>query len=238
MRMLSATLAALLLLGGCAARIAPGHVSSAQVEQATPEMTQEPKPLPKPKVSMPEIEAEQNATAAAETAAKEASAETNATAEEETVEEEVAKPRFPRSKLILSSPYKVTMKTKKFAFSDAGFLNRYDNLINVQVFTMGELTLDLVVRLDDDEICTGKLCNTKHGFNQTFLSGAYPDTLIENVLQSKPIFGGKNLKKMTKGFMQKIASKSYVIKYKVWPGNIYFKDVKNGIIIKLRKLPK
>lgn len=234
MRFILSVLALVLLLGGCAAKIAPGHIDKTEVQKATPQMSQEPEPIkpkaPEQKVSMPEIEAESNVTSAVIPQEEE-------TTFEET-EEEIAKPRFPRSQMLESSPYKVTMKTKKFAFSDTGFLNRYDNLINLQVFTMGELTLDLVVYLNKDEICTGTLCNSKHGFNQTFLSGEYPDTLIENVLQSKPIFGGKGLKKMTKGFVQKIIGKKYAIKYKIWPGNVYFKDVKNGIIIKLRKLPK
>jgi|GEM_PF-695110 len=174
--------------------------------------------------------AESNATAAPEIVA-----------EEEIVEEAVEekKPsRFAHSELITSNPYKVTMKTKKFAFSDTGFMNIYDNLINLQVFSMGKVVLDMTVSLKEDDICVGKLCNTKHGFNQTFLTGAYPDTLVENILQSKPILGGKNLKKMSKGFIQKIITPQYAIKYKIWPGNVYFKDAKNNIIIKLRKLPK
>ncbi len=237
MRMVFVIFSALLLMGGCAAKIAPGHVSQEEVQKATPEMTKEPEPVVakvhKEAETAPELVVEQNATQAGQT-----DSVTEVEEEIVTEEEDDTKPRFPRSKLIVSEPYKITMKTKKFAFSDTGFLNRYDNLINLQVFAMGEMIQDIVVYLNEDEICVGSLCNTKHGFNQTFLSGEYPDTLIENVLQSKPIFNGKGLKKMTKGFVQKIATKKYVIKYKIWPGNVYFKDVKNGIIIKLRKLPK
>jgi len=217
-------------LFGCAGKIVPGKV----YEKATPQMSQEPLPVPEKitqkKELIPEevIPQDQNVTTPMETVEETAILE----------EEEVEKPRFPRSELIVSNPYKVTMKTKKFAFSDTGFLNRYDNLINLQVFSMGKVVLDLTVYLNDDEICVGSLCNTKHGFNQTFLTGAYPDDLVEKVLQSKPIMGGKNFKKMTKGFIQKIITGEYAIKYKIWPGNVYFKDAKNNIIIKLRKLPK
>ncbi len=225
------------VLSGCAVRIAPGHVHKEAVQQATPEMRkepeaviEEPKSVEEETISAQKFEEEQNVT--------ENIVSEGEMAVEENEEEEVQKPRFPRSKLLASIPYRVTMKTKKFAFSDTGFLNRYDNLINLQIFTMGKPTLDMVVRLDEDEICVGSLCNTKHGFNQTFLNGAYPDTLVENVLQSLPIIGGKNLKHTSNGFLQKITSKAYVIKYKIWPGNIYFKDIKNGIIIRLRKLSK
>ena len=222
-----------LFLAGCSAKIVPGKVSEKTIK-ATPEMTQEPQAH--------EIKTEVSKKVESSLKTAEQTKEQNATQEtvvsDENVTEEEKKPRFPRSELITSNPCKVTMKTKKFAFSDTGFMNLYDNLINLQVFSMGKVVLDMTVSLNDDEICVGSLCNTKHGFNQTFLTGEYPDTLVENILQSKPIMGGRNLKKMTKGFIQKIITGKYGIKYKIWPGNVYFKDVKNNIIIKLRKLPK
>ncbi len=154
------------------------------------------------------------------------------------VEEEVEQEQQIQPVALSSKSYKITLKTKKFAFSDTGFFNRYEKAIELQVFTMGKLALDLKISLDEDDICVDQLCNTKHGFNQTFLTGEYPDNLVENVLQSKPIFGGKHLRKTTNGFMQKLTTKSYAIKYKVWPGNVYFKDSVNHIMIKLKKLPK
>jgi hypothetical protein len=225
MRILLTVMMALFLLG-CSAKIAPGKVYETTTK-ATPEMSQEPKAPKVSKIKQKEVKK-----------ALEAKIVEDQNITEEVVEEETPKSRFQRSELISSHPYKVTMKTKKFAFSDTGFMNVYDNLLNLQVFSMGKIVLDLTVKLNDDEICVGSLCNTKHGFNQTFLSGEYPDTLVENILQSKPILEGKNLRKMTKGFIQKIINNKYAIKYKIWPGNVYFKDAKNNIIIKLRKLPK
>ncbi|RUM67001.1 MAG: hypothetical protein DSZ05_03410, partial [Sulfurospirillum sp.] len=188
MRLLLIAVAALFLVG-CSAKIVPGKVHEKTIK-ATAEMSPEPQ-APAP-VSTVELKKQTT------TSVQKQSQERNLTEERTPAEEEVTqkekKPRFPRSKLLTSSPYKVTMKTKKFSFSDTGFMNIYDNLINLQVFSMGKAVLDMRVSLKDDEICTGKLCNTKHGFNQTFLTGAYPDTLIENVLQRKPIMGGKNLK--------------------------------------------
>ena len=230
-----------LSMDGCAVKIVPGHVVKQPVQKEAPDkhkvpkaFTSEPKDVQEETINAREFEAEQNLTEMPSEAAMVEGEKSVEKAEEE----ELQKPRFPKSKQIASIPYRVTMKTKKFAFSDTGFLNIYDNLINLQVFTMGKPTLDLVVRLNEDEICVGSLCNTKHGFNQTFLSGAYPDTLVENVLQRRPILGGKNLKKTSNGFLQKIETKAYLIKYKIWPGNIYFKDAKNGIIMILRRLPK
>ncbi len=232
MRMLF-IVAAVLFLAGCSAKIVPGKASEKTIK-ATPEMTQEPQVHEKRPVALKKVASELTATK--HTQEHNASQETVAFKKNKVVKKRQT--RFPRSELIVSNPCKVTMKTRKFAFSDTGFMNVYNNLINLQVFSMGKVVLDMTVSLNDDEICVGSLCNTKHGFNQTFLTGLYPDTLVENILRSKPIMRGKNLKKMTKGFIQKIVTAKYSIKYKIWPGNIYFKDIKNRIIIKIRKLPK
>ncbi len=135
----------------------------------------------------------------------------------------------------VSKSYKVTMKTKKFAFSDTGFLVKSNNMIRLNVLAMGNPVLDLKVKKSDD-VCVGSLCNTKLGFNQSFLSGEYPESLIENVLNKKPIFDGENLKKTKNGFIQNIESKNYKIKYQISRGSIYFKDSKNRILMKLKEL--
>ncbi len=135
-----------------------------------------------------------------------------------------------------STSYKVTMKTKKFAFSDTGFLVKYENSMHLNVLAMGKSVLDMKIKKDEDDICVGSLCNTKHGFNQSFLVGSYPDGFIENVLQRKPIFGGRGLTKTSKGFVQKIICNTYGIKYQVTNKSVYFKDKKGNILIKLKEI--
>ncbi len=135
-----------------------------------------------------------------------------------------------------STSYKVTMKTKKFAFSDTGFLVKYENSMHLNVLAMGKSVLDMKIKKNEDDICVGSLCNTKHGFNQSFLVGSYPDGFIENVLQKKPIFGGKHLTKTSTGFVQKIICDRYGIKYQVTNKGLYFKDKKNNILIKLKEI--
>ena len=135
-----------------------------------------------------------------------------------------------------STSYKVTMKTKKFAFSDTGFLVKYENSMHLNVLAMGKSVLDLKIQKDEDDICVGSLCNTKHGFNQSYLVGSYPDDFIENILQKKPIFNGRGLTKTSKGFVQKIICDRYGIKYQVTNKSVYFKDKKNNILIKLKEI--
>jgi hypothetical protein len=127
------------------------------------------------------------------------------------------------------------MKTKRFAFSDTGFLVKHSDMLRLNILAMGKPILDLKVKNSDD-ICVGSLCNTKHGFNQSFLVDEYPDTLIENVLNKRPIFDGQNKRVTKTGFVQKITTGSYDIKYQVSGENIYFKDRKNRILIKLKRI--
>ncbi len=149
---------------------------------------------------------------------------------EETAQEEVIEEQKK------STSYKVTMKTKKFAFSDTGFLVNYDDSLNLNVLAMGKNVLDLKVKKNEDDVCVGSLCNTKHGFNKSFLDGRYPDTFIQNILLKKPIFNGRGMTKTSTGFIQKIVCSNFGIKYQVTNKSIYFKDKKNHILIKLKEI--
>ncbi len=132
-----------------------------------------------------------------------------------------------------SKSYVTTFKTKRFSFSDAGFMKQEDGVIDLQILALGKPLLKMKI---SEDICVDHHCRTKQEFNQNFLSPDYPYDLINHVLSSQPIFGGENLKQTSNGFMQRIKSPLYDIKYKIAPGSIYFKDLQNHIIIKLREL--
>lgn len=129
--------------------------------------------------------------------------------------------------------YVTTFKTQKFSFSDAGFMRNQDGVIDLQILALGKPLLKMKI---SDDVCVDHYCRTKEEFNMNYLNENYPENLINNVLTSQPIFDGKNMKKITNGFMQRIIDPRYDIKYKITPGSVYFKDLKNGIIIKLREL--
>jgi len=126
----------------------------------------------------------------------------------------------------------ITMKTKKFAFSDTGFYKRSPKLISIQAYSSGVGIGELKFFKNDDLICVGKICNTRKWFTDNFLSRDYPPNLILNVLDKKPILGRKNLQKIADGFTQNIGA----IKYKVSSSEIYFKDSANRIIIKIKDM--
>jgi len=133
----------------------------------------------------------------------------------------------------ISQSYVATMKTKKFSYSDAAFMQEENGVIDLQILNAGKPLVTLKISSD---ICVNHNCISKEEFNHDYLSPSYPNDLINNVLTKRPIFEGKNLKQITGGFMQRLQSSQYDIKYKTTPGSIYFKDLKNNIVIKLRRL--
>ena len=131
---------------------------------------------------------------------------------------------------------KITMKTKKFAFSDTGFYKNNSEYIQLQVYATGVAVADMKFYKDDDKVCVGYKCSNKKYFKDNFLSKYYPNNLIVNILTKQPILDEKNLQKTTDGFVQNIKTKEYDITYKTTPNSIYFKDRQNKILIKLKDL--
>jgi len=134
--------------------------------------------------------------------------------------------------------YQVTMKTKKFAFSDAGFFVEDDEKIEVQVYSSGMIVGSLKFSKNEDNVCVKKLCNTRRWFNENFLSLYYPETTIIKILKSQPIMESKNIQQTDSGFTQSIKAYDYDITYRVTSESTYFKDRKNRIIIKFKELQK
>ncbi len=133
----------------------------------------------------------------------------------------------------ISQSYVATLKTKRFAYADAAFMHEENGVIDLQVLSAGKPLVTLKISSD---VCVDHNCISKEEFNQDYLSPAYPPELINQVLTKQPIFDGKNLKRISGGFMQKITTPDYAIRYKTTPGSIYFKDTKNHLTIKLRRL--
>lgn len=88
-------------------------------------------------------------------------------------------------------------------FYDKGFINHYANYTQVQVFSAGNVVLNL--KIYDDRVCRDTFeCQTLKQFNKEYLSASYEDD-----------------------FIQKLFSQDNK--------DIYFKDSKNGVLIKVIK---
>jgi len=128
----------------------------------------------------------------------------------------------------------VTLKTPKIKFSDIAYIRNADDAIELELFEAGHVMQRFHI---NHLVCVdGEGCMQKHSFNSEYLNGAYPDTLLQNILLSKPIFQGKNLRKISNGFEQKINTQSFKILYRVNTQSVYFKDRKNHILIKIKEL--
>jgi len=126
----------------------------------------------------------------------------------------------------------VTIKTKKFRFSDIGYLRHSDDALQLELFMAGQV----VKRIEINHlVCVSdEGCIDKKTFNTEYLSSNYPEAILQNILLGKEIFGGKNLKKTSFGFIQNILTQDVDIHYSVSQKEIYFKDRKNHILFKIK----
>ncbi len=131
----------------------------------------------------------------------------------------------------------VTFKTEKLSFRDTGFLKSGRDFLDLEVFAVGKPIAKISILKGSDRICLNKYCFNKKVFNEEYLSRYYPDSLLENVLRGRAVFGGKNRVETRDGFYQNLKEKGkYDIKYRVENGKILFKDRLNRIIIGLKPL--
>jgi len=127
----------------------------------------------------------------------------------------------------------IIMKTPNIKFADAGYVRSNEDVVSLELFSAGLAVGKFEI---ENFICVdGKGCMRKSSFNKEYLSPYYPDTLMENVLRSKPIYKGTNLLLMDYGFEQHIMDEYVDIKYKVTERQIYFKDRSNSVLIKIKK---
>ena len=114
-----------------------------------------------------------------------------------------------------------------------GYVRSNEDLIALELFTAGQPVGKFEI---EKMVCVeGEGCLRKSSFNEEYLNGHYPDTLMEDVLRGVPIYEGLNLSKDEHGFKQNILDEHVDIKYKVSKKQIYFKDRQNGILIKIKK---
>lgn len=139
-----------------------------------------------------------------------------------------------KEEILLSKPYHITIKNSKLRVSDTGFLNQKKSSLALQVFSAGTAILDLHV--NDTQVCFDFTCVNKKRFNEEFFGFSHYDSLIEEILTMQPIYDRNNMQKTANGFEQNIMNTHFDITYKIKDHNLYFKDSKNNVLIKIRKL--
>ena len=135
-----------------------------------------------------------------------------------------------------SEPKLITFKSQKLRFNDVGYIRISGSAVQAELFSAGQAVERFEI---DGKICVSEGCLSKSSFNRDYLSPAYPDTLLQNVLRGRPIFGGRELQRSEEGFEQKFKAMAvFNITYRVTAEEIYFKDPINGILIKIREIPE
>ncbi len=127
----------------------------------------------------------------------------------------------------------ITIKTSKLKFSDLGYIRNTQNAVELELFVAGKSVF--LVAFDRD-VCTHKGCMSRSAFNEDFLTSAYPDELLQNIILGKTIYDGVGKRKSEKGFTQRLQNSSVDIIYRVDAMEIYFKDTKNKILIKIKEI--
>ena len=127
----------------------------------------------------------------------------------------------------------IIIKTPKLKFADLGYIRKNLDEVRADLFVAGTLVQSIEI---NTLVCVNEGCVSKSSFNEEYLNPAYPNDLMLNVLLAKPIFNKASIKKTENGFIQELKSDEYNITYKIENGNIYFKDKKNKILIKIKKI--
>ena len=135
----------------------------------------------------------------------------------------------------ISEPKVIVLKTPKLKFADTGYIRSTDNAVEVELFSAGQaagrIEINHLVCVDDEG------CLSKSDFNEAYLSQHYPDGIMQHILLGKPIFSGKSLRETDAGFEQVFNDEAVNIIYRVDSRQIYFKDKKNKILIKIKTIP-
>lgn len=140
-----------------------------------------------------------------------------------------------KEKTLSSEPLHVTLKNNSFKISDTGFINKKEDSYNLQVFSAGTVVLDL--KIYKDSICSDFGCTNKRSFNQEFLGYEHYESLLEDILEFKPLYE-KDFKEDEIGFIQILKDENFNIIYRVNKKSVHFKDTKNKVLLKIKKLKK
>ena len=135
--------------------------------------------------------------------------------------------------IISSDTYLISIKNKQIALSDTGFINQGKNYTNVQIFSAGAVLFNLEVQ---DDVCLDGRCTSRMEFNKLFFEHPHYEAIINDVLEMKPLYGGKNKVIIEGGFEQELDLANSHISYKVQGKSLTYRDRENGILIKLKEL--
>jgi hypothetical protein len=85
---------------------------------------------------------------------------------------------------VISNSATILIKTPKMKFYDKGFISKYENYTQVQIFSAGIVVLNL--KIYDNQICRDTfLCQSLKSFNRQNLDKSYDDMFLKNLFDKK-----------------------------------------------------
>jgi len=81
----------------------------------------------------------------------------------------------------------IIFKTPNMKFYDKGFIYKFDDHIQVQIFEVGHLVLDM--KIYKDEVCRSSLeCISSKEFNRLYLHSSYKDNFLYELFLKNKIY--------------------------------------------------
>ncbi len=78
----------------------------------------------------------------------------------------------------------ILIKTPKMKFYDKGFISKYDDYTEIQVFSAGKTVLTLKVY--EDQVCRDTFeCQSSKVFNSEYLSSNYKDDFLKTLFDKE-----------------------------------------------------
>ena len=119
--------------------------------------------------------------------------------------------------------------TPQIRISDAGFIHRYANGTQVQIYSSGTLILNLKLA---QNICINSACMSRQSFNTKYLNSPHYNEILDDIIAQKAIYDSLNLIQTDCGFRQDFTN----FRYEVCDKTAKFIDSKNRIKIIIREL--
>lgn len=136
-------------------------------------------------------------------------------------------------KPLLSKSFLVVLKTKELRFADTAFVNIWEKEAEISAYVVGKNALEIHF---GGNVCVDGICMDKKEFNSRFLHYTYYNNLFLDVLKKKRLSLDGDFADTDDGFVQKAENKNFNIIYQVSKKEVFFRDRKNNIIIKLKEL--
>ena len=87
-------------------------------------------------------------------------------------------------KPIVSQSATILLKTPTMKFYDKGFITKYNDYTQLQIYAAGQKVLDL--SLYEDQVCQSTFeCMDNHTFNTTYLHPSYAPTFLKTLLEKE-----------------------------------------------------